>query len=226
MADLQQMKKSMINYVEQLDEDNVVRLVNEILNEGIGPLDVLEWVNEGMIRVGKLYESKNYYIADLIMAGIIFKEVLELDKMTAHFHSQNNKRIGKVIIGTVKGDIHDIGKDIFRGMLETNGFEVIDLGVDVPKELFIKKITEYKPDIVGISGVLTSTVDTMKEVVDALGEAELRAKVKIIVGGNHLNEDACKYIGADGFANDASVGVKVCKEWVNCGEAQGVINNE
>jgi methanogenic corrinoid protein MtbC1 len=225
MKDLGKKERLLIRLVEQLDEENVVKLADELLNDGMDPLYLLDLVNEGMNRVGKLYECKDYYIADLIMAGLIFKQVLELDKMTTHFYVKHNNKIGKVLLGTVKGDIHDIGKDIFRGMLEANGFEVIDLGVDVPKELFFKKYEEYKPDILGLSGVLTNTVDTMKEVVDAFVEAGVRDKVKIIVGGNHLTEEICKFIGADNFANDASVGVKVCKEWMNGIKEQGVIDN-
>ncbi|WP_347489135.1 cobalamin-dependent protein [Desulfoscipio sp. XC116] len=204
----------LIKWVEQLDEEKVLKTAGELLNGGMEPLYLLDLVNEGMNRVGKLYENKEYYIADLIMAGLIFRQVLELDQMTAHFHASHINKIGKVVLGTVKGDIHDIGKDIIRGMLEANGFEVVDLGVDVPKESFVKKITEYHPDILGLSGVLTNTVETMKEVVTAFGEAGLRDKVKIIVGGNHLTKETSMYIGADGFSNDASVGVKICKKWV------------
>lgn len=215
IKDLGKDKQHLVNYVEQLDEENVLKLANELLNEGMEPLNLLASIKEGMNRVGVLYENKAYYIADLIMAGLIFKQVLELDKMIDHFHNKQNAKVGKVILGTVKGDIHDIGKDIVRGMLEVNGFEVIDLGVDVPKELFIRKVEEYKPDIVGLSGVLTYTVDTMKEVIDAFKVAGLRDKVRFIVGGNHLTEDVCKFIGADSFATDASVGVLVCREWIN-----------
>lgn len=225
MKDFKKRKRLLIKYVEQLDEENILDLADELLNDGMDPLYLLDLVNEGMKRVGKLYESKDYYIADLIMAGLIFKQVLQLDKMAAHFHAGHINKIGKVLLGTVKGDIHDIGKDIFRGMLEANGFEVIDIGVDIPKEMFLKKYEEYKPDILGLSGVLTNTVDTMKEVVDAFVEAGVRDKVKIIVGGNHLTAEACKFIGADSFANDASVGVKVCKEWMSCINEQGVIKN-
>lgn len=225
MKDLQKKERSLIKYVEQLDEVNALKLADELLNDGMDPLYLLDLINEGMNRVGKLYESRDYFIADLIMAGLIFKQVLELDKMTAHFHVKHNNKIGKVLLGTVKGDIHDIGKDIFRGMLEVNGFEVIDIGVDVPKELFLKKYKEYKPDILGLSGVLTITVDTMKEVVDACVRDGVRDKVKIIVGGNHLTEETCIFIGADNFANDASVGVKVCKEWMKDIKEQGVIDN-
>ena len=213
MKDFSSKKGLIIKYVEQLDELNVIKLATEVLNDGMEPLHLLEVINEGMKRVGKLYENKDYYIADLIMAGLIFKEVLELDKMTAHFYSNHHQKIGKVIVGTVKGDIHDIGKDIFRGMLETNCFEVIDLGVDVPKELFVKKTEELKPDIVGLSGVLTYTVEMMRDVIDAFTAAGLRDKVKFIVGGSHLTKEACQYIGADNFAT--AVGVKVCKEWLS-----------
>jgi len=215
MKSLGKRENMLIKYVEQLDEEKVIELAEEMLNEDMAPLHLLDLVNEGMNRVGSLYENKDYYIADLIMAGLIFKNVLELDKMIEHFHVKHNEKIGKVVLGTVKGDIHDIGKDIFRGMLEANGFEVIDLGVDVPKEVFLKKYEEYKPDILGLSGVLTSTVDTMKETVKAFTEAGIRDKVKIIVGGNHLTKDTCKFIGAENYTNDASTGVKVCQEWMD-----------
>ena len=221
MNNAEKKERLLIKYVEQLDEEKALKLASELLNGGMAPLYLLDQVNEGMHRVGKLYENKEYYIADLIMAGLIFKQVLELDQMTAHFHIKHTNKLGKVVLGTVKGDIHDIGKDIFRGMLEANGFEVIDLGVDVPKELFIKTFEEYKPDILGLSGVLTNTVETMKEVVDAFVEAWLRDQVKIIAGGNHLTEETCLFIGADNFANDASVGVKLCREWMQGSNERG-----
>ncbi|NLL57614.1 MAG: cobalamin-binding protein [Firmicutes bacterium] len=207
-------KKELINAVEQLNEETVLKLSEEALAAGMEPFDLLEVVKEGMLGVGRLYEQKVYFIADLIMAGIIFKEVLELDKMTEQFHSNNSRKVGTVVVGTVSGDLHDIGKDIFRGMMEANCFEVIDLGVDVPKELFVKKVMEYKPDILGLAGVLTCTTDAMKDVVYALKEAGIRHRVKVIVGGKHLTADACRYIGADGYANDASDGVKLCVNWL------------
>lgn len=214
MEPLNEFQNLLIKSVEQLDEEEVIKLVEKALEEGTEPLELLDLVNEGMDRVGKLYESKDYYIADLIMAGLIFKQVLELDKMNAHFHSNISKKNGKVIVGTVQGDIHDIGKDIFRGMLETNGFEVIDLGVDISKEIFVKKVIEHKPDILGLSGVLTNTLEAMKEVVNALVEAGVRDEVKIIIGGDHLSKDVCQYVGADNFATSATDGILICKEWV------------
>ena len=225
MKDFSKTKELLIRFVEQLDEENTLNLAKEALNEGIDPIYLLDLMNEGMKRVGKLYDCKDYYIADLIMAGLIFRQVLELEKMAAFFHGTYDKKTGKTVIGTVKGDIHDIGKDIFRYMLEAYGFDVIDLGVDVPREIFVKNVEKHKPDIVALSGVLTSTVEEMKEVVDSLIEARLRDQVKIIIGANHLTQATFRYIGADSFATDASEGAKVCREWMNAGNGQGVKGN-
>jgi len=225
MKDLSNIKEALVRYVEQLDEENSIKLAQEALDEGIDPLYLIDLMNEGMKRVGKLYDCKDYYIADLIMAGLIFRQVLELEEMNDFFHGTNNKKIGKIVIGTVKGDIHDIGKDIFRYMLEANGFDVIDLGVDVSREIFVKNVEKHNPDILALSGVLTSTVDEMREVVNSVKEAHLRDRVKIIIGANHLTENGFRFIGADGFATDASVGAKLCREWMNVGNGQGVESN-
>ncbi|NLM45583.1 MAG: cobalamin-binding protein [Firmicutes bacterium] len=214
MTDSVEIKEAIINAVAELDEDEVIRLAEKALREGVLPEELLSTVNQGMLIVGQRYEEKIYFIADLIMAGVIFKEVLGLKQMQELFHSKNKKKIGKIVLGTVRGDLHDIGKDIFRGFAETNSFEVIDIGVDVPKEVFLKKIQEHKPDILGMSGILTYTVDAMKEVVDALKEAGLRDTVKVIVGGSHLTASTADYIGADGFATDAYEGVKICLRWM------------
>ncbi|AFM41749.1 putative cobalamin binding protein [Desulfosporosinus acidiphilus SJ4] len=215
MEDFSKTSEALLRFVEQLDEENAIKLANEALLEGINPIYLLDVMNEGMRRVGKLYDSKDYYIADLIMAGLIFRQVLELEKMTEFFHRTCDKKVGKVVIGTVSGDIHDIGKDIFRHMLEAYGFVVIDLGVDVSREVFVKNVEKHKPDILALSGVLTSTVKEMREVVNSLKESGLRDKVKIIIGANHLTLDSFKYIGADSYATDASEGAKVCREWID-----------
>jgi len=225
MAELSKMNELLVRNVEQLDEENSIKLAKEALDEGIDPIFLLDLMNEGMKRVGKLYDRQDYYIADLIMSGLIFRQVLELEEMTDFFHRTYDKKTGKIVIGTVKGDIHDIGKDIFKYMLEAYGFEVIDLGVDVSSEIFVKNVEKHNPDIVALSGVLTSTVDEMKEVVNSLMEAHLRDKVKIIIGANHLTQDAFKFIGADSFATDASVGAKACREWMKDGNGQGVEGN-
>lgn len=226
MEELGKEKAMLIRYVEQLDEEKVLKLANHLLNKGMEPLELLDLVNEGMKEVGKLYQSKDYYIADLIMAGLIFKQVLELDEVAAHFHDKKRENAGKILLGTVSGDIHDLGKDIFRGIVEASGFEVVDLGVDVSPDVFVEKFKEHKPDIVGLSGILTSTLDSMKETVDSFIKAGLRNRAKIIVGGNYLNADACEFIGADGFANDASIGVKMCLDWMKDRDEWRVTGND
>lgn len=225
MRDLNGINEMLVRCVEQLDEENSIKLAKESLHQGIDPIYLLDLMNEGMKRVGKLYDCRDYYIADLIMSGLIFRQVLELEEMTDFFHGSHDKKTGKIVIGTVKGDIHDIGKDIFKYMLEAYGFEVIDLGVDVSREIFVKSVEKHNPDIVALSGVLTSTVDEMKEVVTSLIEAQLRDKVKIIIGANHLTQDAFRFIGADSYATDASVGAKLCWEWMKASDGQGVEGN-
>ena len=214
MDNLGELKKLIVKYIEQLDEEKAVNLTNKALNKGMDPITLVETVNMGMERVGKLYENKDYYIADLILSGLIFRKILELDKMKKYFLQNKDKGLGKVVLGTVKGDIHDIGKDIFKGMLEANGFEVIDLGVDVPKEEFVKAVKENKPDIVAMSAALTNTIETMRDVVKAFLKAGIRDKVKVIAGANHMNADISKYIGADGFSRKASLGTKICLKWM------------
>ncbi|EHQ90994.1 cobalamin B12-binding domain-containing protein [Desulfosporosinus youngiae] len=218
-------KERLIDSVEQLEETKVIELTNQALDQGINPLDVINMIIEGMDRVGKRYEGKDYYIADLIMAGIIFREVLGLSRMISYTSSHNMKS-GKVLIGTVKDDIHDIGKEIFRALLETNGFEVMDLGVDVPGETFVKKAREFKPDIIGLSGVLSNTIDQMKQVVQEFTKAGLRDQVKIIAGANYLNANGCRYIGADAFAAEASKGVEICLRWMKASGEMGESDND
>lgn len=214
MQDLKVLEGKIITQIANLEEESVVRLATEALERGMEPIRLLELVSEGMTKVGKLYEEKEYFIADLIMAGIIFKDVLRLERMQAHFQSLSASKLGTVMVGTVKGDIHDIGKDILKGMLEANRFNVIDLGVDIPPEIFVAKFEEHLPDIIGLSGILTSTIEPMKETVEAFISSGNRDKVKIILGGSHITAEACHYIGADHFTCDVSVGVRICKEWM------------
>lgn len=226
MKDVFEWQELLVGYVEQLEEKKVLELSKQALEQGMNPLALINLIIEGMNRVGKRYENKDYFIADLIMAGIIFREVLGLSAMTSYSsHHYKNKR-GKVLIGTVKDDIHDIGKEIFRALLETHGFEVIDLGVDVAGETFVKKAIEYQPQIIGLSGVLTSTLDQMKQVVDEFEKAGLRDKVKIIAGANYLNAHGCQYIGADGFATEAAKGIETCLEWSAGLSGIGEFNND
>ena len=226
MKDVFEWQELLVGYVEQLEEKKVLELAKQALEQGMNPLTLINLIVEGMNRVGKRYENKDYFIADLIMAGIIFREVLGLSAVTSYSSNHYQNKRGKVLLGTVKDDIHDIGKEIFRALLETHGFEVIDLGVDVAGETFVKKAIEYQPQIIGLSGVLTSTLDQMKQVVDEFKKAGLRDKVKIIAGANYLNLHGCQYIGADSFATEAAKGIETCLEWSASFSGMGEFNND
>ncbi len=191
----------------------MLKITEEKMKSGENPVKVLEAMRKGMERIGQRYEKGEYFIAELIMSAEIFKEVMELLK--PKLSKGELKILGKVVIGTVQGDVHDIGKNIIATLLEANGFEVINLGVDVSPEKFIETIEEVGSQVVCMSGLLTASFEGMKKTVDAIKEAGLRNKVKIIVGGNPVGEKTAKYVGADAWANDATEGVRIIKGWVS-----------
>jgi len=159
-----------------------------------------------------LFEKEEYFVGDLIFAGELLTNAIEILKPV--LGSASSKKIGKIVLGTVAGDLHDIGKNIFKSMAEAAGFEVFDLGIDQPPANFVNKVREVKPEIVGMSGVLTLALEAMKDTVDALKEAGLRDSIKIIIGGNPVTKEACEQIGADAFTTNAAEGVKICQGWV------------
>ena len=163
--------------------------------------------------VGDLFEKNEYYVGDLIFAGELLKSSLDIIKPV--LGQGNTVKVGSMVLATVEGDLHDIGKNIFKGMSEAAGFEVYDLGIDVSANAFVEKVREVKPNIVGMSGVLTLALDSMKKIVTALKDAGLRDGVKVIIGGNPVTAEACKEIGADVFTTNAAEGVRICQGWVN-----------
>ncbi|MDR9755698.1 MAG: cobalamin B12-binding domain-containing protein [Thermacetogeniaceae bacterium] len=208
------MDDQLIAAVEQLNGDEVIKLVEQRMKTGKDPAYLQKQIQLGMIKVGILYEKGDYFIADLIMAGEIVKEVLKL--ILSKPKKDNYNKIGTVLLGTVEGDIHDLGKNIFSSMLEAEGFEVIDLGTDVAPKVFVVQTKEIRPQIIAMSGVLTLAVESMKKTVDALISHGLRDQVKVLIGGNAVNRISFEYIGADAFTNNADEGVTYCKKWVNC----------
>jgi trimethylamine corrinoid protein len=196
-----------------LKEDEAIKVTKERLAKGDNPLKILEDSRKGMEMVGKRFSSGEYFIPDLIYSGEILKEVSEIvkPKLTG---SLQTKKIGKFLLATVAGDIHDIGKDIVAFMMDISGFEVIDLGIDVPKDKIVAAIKDNKPQIVGLSGFLTLAFDSMKETIDAIKAAGLRKDVKIMIGGGQIDEEVKKYTGADAFRPDAVSAVTLAKEWV------------
>ncbi|MGD0996150.1 MAG: cobalamin-dependent protein [Candidatus Bathyarchaeia archaeon] len=203
----------LVTALADLKEEEALKIVEEKLNAGEDPFKILEDVRRGMEIVGKHFANNEYFISDLLYAGEILRVVTEKVKPKLAT-TKEAKRLGKVIIGSVEGDIHDIGKNIVVFMLEANGFEVHDLGVDIPPEKFVEKIKETGATIVGLSGFLTLVFDSMKKTVEAMEKAGLRGKVKIMIGGGQINEEIRRYTGADAYGRDAIDAVTLAKKWV------------
>ena len=200
--------------IVELEEEKVLRLVKEKLEANEDPLKILEACRKGMTMIGSK-SGDTIFLTDLIMAGEIFNEAMEL--LMPKLVGSSTQNLGKVVIGTVQGDIHNIGKDIAINFLKAEGFEIVDLGVDTPPEKFIDAIKEHKPPVVGMSGLLTLSIEPMKKTIEAIKAANLRADVKVIVGGERMDDDVCNHIGADAWVNDAIEGVNIIKKWVGGG---------
>lgn len=211
------MSEELTNAIAELKKDEALRLTKVRLETDEDPKLILEEGRLGMEIIGKRFAEGEYFLPELIYSGEIFSQVSELvkPKLKAGMAS---KKLGKVIIGTVAGDIHDIGKDIVVFMLDVSGFEVYDLGIDVPAENFIEKVKETEAPVVGLSGFLTLAFESMKDTVDKIKEAGLRNKVKIMIGGGQIDESIRKYSGADAYGKDAMTAVALAKEWI--GEKQ------
>ena len=206
------MAKDLVKTLADLEEQEVIKIVEDRLKANEDPLKILEDARKGMEIVGQRFASSEYFIPDLVYSGEILKSVTELvkPKLTG---AAESKKLGKIVFGTVAGDIHDIGKDIVVFMLDVNGFEVHDLGVDVSAQKFVDKLKETDASIVGLSGFLTLAFDSMKQTVEAIQAAGLRDKVKVMIGGGQITEEVSKYTGADAYGKDAMAGVALAKKW-------------
>lgn len=201
--------------VGDLDEAKVLGILFKFVASNPTEEEAQAVVNacqKGMAIVGDLFEKNEYFVGDLIFAGELLASSLETLKPV--MGQGNTTKIGSIVLATVEGDLHDIGKNIFKSMAEAIGFEVYDLGIDQPASAFVEKVKEVQPDIVGMSGVLTLALEAMKNTVDALKDAGLRDGLKIIIGGNPVTVETCKQVGADAFTTNAAEGVKLCQEWV------------
>jgi 5-methyltetrahydrofolate--homocysteine methyltransferase len=207
------MGNDLVELMADLKEQETLTLARESLDAGVDPVKILEDAKSAMEIVGKRFESREYFIPDLIMAGEILKGVSEIVKPRLKEGNKGTKQ-GKVLIGTVAGDIHDIGKDMVTFMLDVRGFDVLDLGIDVPVELFVEKTREFEPQVVGLSGFLTLAFGSMKKTVDALEQAGLRENLRIIIGGGQIDEEVRKCVRADAYGKDAIAAVSLCKQWI------------
>ncbi len=206
------MRDQLVQAVSDLEEDEAIRLVNAMLDSGTDPQIIFDASKEAMTIVGARYEQKEYFLPELIIAGDLLKAIAALVKPKLAEKAAGETR-GKVLIGTVAGDIHDIGKDVVCFMLDANNFEVTDLGIDVPSETFVERIQETKPAVVGLSGFLTMAFDEMKRTIQAISDAGLRDRVKIMIGGAIMDDAVVSYVGADAYGADASAAVRLAKGW-------------
>jgi len=206
------MAKDLRNTLADLKEEETLAIVRDRLKAGDDPLKILEDARRAMEIVGNRFSESKYFIPDLVYSGEILKSINEMVKPKLAKEGEAKKG-SKVVIGTVAGDIHDIGKDIVVFMLDVNGFDVIDLGVDVPVKKFVDTIKESGAPIVGLSGFLTLAYDAMKQTVEAMKDAGLRDKVKVMIGGGQITEEVMNYTGADAYGKDAMTGVSLAKKW-------------
>lgn len=199
--------------IVNLDIEGVQRACREAIKTGIPAYKVVtSGMAKGMEIVGEKYENSEYFLAELIMAGETMKEGMRV--LEPYLKLGDVKTIGKVVIGTVWGDLHDIGKNVVVTLLNAAGFDVVDLGVDVSPEKFVEAVKENNPDIVGMSALLTTTMIEMESVIRALNEAGLRDRFKIIIGGAPITQEYAEKIGADVAARAAVEGLNICKSWV------------
>ena len=207
------MSGELVKLLSDLKEPEALEFVEKALGEGVDPMDLLGETREAMNIVGQRFASEEYFIPDLVFSGEILKGIAKI--LEPHLKKgEEAERLGKVIIGTVAGDIHDIGKDLVVFMLDVSGFEVLDLGIDVPVQKFVDTIKETGSKVVGLSGFLTLAFQSMKDTVEAINEAGLRDDVKIMIGGGQIDEQVRSFTGADAYGKDAMAAVKLTKEWI------------
>jgi methanogenic corrinoid protein MtbC1 len=206
------MSKELVNAIADMKEEEALNIVKRMVEDKSKPTVILDAAREAMDIVGQRYEKGEYFLPELMLAGEMMAQITEMIRPELA-KMPEVKRFGKVLIGTVEGDIHDIGKNIVTFMLDVNGFEVLDLGVDVSPQKFVKAIGKFKPQVVALSGFLTLAFDAMKETTAAIAEAGLRDDVHIMVGGGQVNEEISKFAGADAYGRDAMAGVTLAKKW-------------
>jgi methanogenic corrinoid protein MtbC1 len=207
------MAEDLVKAMADLKEEEALKIARKRLDKGDDPTKILEDSRNAMEIVGKRFADGEYFIPDLVYSGEILKEITDMVKPKLA-KTAEVKHLGKVVMGTVAGDIHDIGKNIVVFMLDVNGFDVRDLGVDVSAQKFVESIKESGATIVGLSGFLTLAFDSMKQTIEAIKDAGLRDKVKVMIGGGQIDEEIRRYTGADAYGKDAMAGVALAKGWI------------
>jgi 5-methyltetrahydrofolate--homocysteine methyltransferase len=197
-------KEKLVELIAEMEEEDALVLAQEMLDGGVDPLVVLDLCREAMDIVGKRFEEGEYFLPELILAGEVLDQIGAMTKPLINQSPDSpSRKLGRVLIGTVHGDLHDIGKNIVTFMLDINGFEVKDIGIDVPVARFIDEIKAFQPNVVCLSGFLTLAFDSMKETIEAIEAAGMRDKLKIQIGGGQIDETIRAYTGADAFGLNA-----------------------
>jgi len=208
--------KSLAEAIAELREEEALKIARTLLDFGTKPIDLLDACRQGVEVVGHRFEKGEYFLPELMLAGEVLTQISGMvkEKMSQAPEEGGVSRLGKVVLGTVKGDIHDIGKNIVSFLLDVNGFEVIDIGVDAPAEKFVEAVRQHQAQVVGMSCLLTLAYEPMKETVEALAAAGLRDKVRIMIGGAATNDQVRAYTGADAWGKDAVEAVNLARKWV------------
>ncbi len=206
------MTQQLIDAITEMREEDVVQITNDLLDGGASPADILNACKDAMEVIGKRFEMGEAFIPELMLAGEMMAAVSDILKPRMSTSESAANKIGKIVIGTVEGDIHDIAKDIVAFMLDLNGFDVTDLGVDVPPTKFVDAVKQTGAKIVGLSGFLTLAFDPMKDTVKALKDAGF-GDVKVMIGGGQIDENIRQYTGADAYGKDAMAAVALAKAW-------------
>jgi methylmalonyl-CoA mutase cobalamin-binding domain/chain len=205
--------EDLIKALIEMQEADAMQKAKELLDKGTDPIKILDACSTAMEGIGSRFEKGEYFLPHLMMAGEMLRQISDILKpLIKEEKSSAGKH--KYLIGTVKGDIHDIGKNIVAFLLDANGFEVKDIGIDQPPEKFVEGIKAFQPQIVGMSGLLTLAFDSMKETVQAIKDAGLRDKVQIMIGGGQCSEQVKEYTCADAYAPDAIAGIMIAKQWI------------
>ncbi len=204
----------LVEAMADMKEQEALKIVDELLAQGEDPNHILDLSSEAMQVVGERYQEGTYFLPELIMSGEMLRKIGDTVKPLLAARQDQTKKLGTVVLGTVRGDIHDIGKDIVGFMLEVNGFEVHDLGIDQPEAAFVQAVADYHPQVLALSGFLSVAFDSMKSTVEEVEKAGLRNNLKIIIGGGQMDDTVRKYTGADAYGDDAMAAVAFAKETV------------
>lgn len=205
--------KDLSNAVVDMEEDKVIELSNNAIKEGIDPYRAIdEGLSDGMERAGQLFEEEEYFVAELLMCANTMNSGIDILK--PYLQTEKSKEKDKVVIGVIEGDTHDIGKNLVKLMLENGGFEVVDLGMDVSPKEFVEKAKEVHAKLICISTLMTTTMDTMEDVIKILQQEGIRDRYKVMIGGGPISDSFAKSIGADGYSGNAAEAVRLAKSLV------------